>query len=290
MNDGETGFGIEVENEIIFKGYIHEKIEDGFCANEGCDHRISYNGRMYEFSDLLGKYLEKDSDYELKEILPDIKMKYRELKKKWWKYRAYSGCEWEFRITLDTKLCIAVYLDTIPIGVEKSKVLWISSGEENIRIRKKELQTKRDKLGKNWDSNTHKVLQTIFKDVPVKDIVGYPDRLGKGTQGCIQLYNYMKGGLYNPIDELNSEMIINEILEISAKDEDKVKQCINSERCGWLYNEYCNGTLKQLKKYVALNEVDGKFYIGRNGNHRVCLLRRVKADTIYAEVSVWVSR
>ncbi|WP_055665509.1 hypothetical protein [Desnuesiella massiliensis] len=281
-NNARVTDGIKVGSEIIFKGHIYEKVKDGFCANEGWSHVIIYKGNKYEFSDLLKLYLEKTDD-EWTEILPDIKMKHRKLGKRWWQFWKEVGFEWEFRINLDTKLWIEVYYETLPVGFEEPKLLWFS-GKAKVNERK------RKKLEENWNNDTHFVLDTVLKEVPVKDIVNYPDALGKGVSGCIQLYNYMKKGLYNPSDEWNGEMTINDVLETSAKYEEQVKECINSERCGWLYKQHCNGSLKELDDYVRLNEVDGKFYLGSNGNHRICLLKRIKSEKIYAKVSIWEKR
>lgn len=140
---------------------------------------------------------------------------------------------------------------------------------------------------KQWDINHYKKIGEEFKNVPVSKIVGFPHTLGKGMNGCIQLLNYSKRGLYNHYDEWNGEMLLTEVLEDSVKDKDKIKECINSDRCGWLFEKYKNGTLKDLSEYVELNEVEGKYYIGRNGNHRICLLKRINAELIYAKVYKW---
>lgn len=283
MNNLGSMDGIKVDNEIVFEGHIYEKVKEGFCANEGWSHVIVYKGDKYEFSDLLDLYLKKTNDGEWVEILLDIKMRHNDLDKKCWQFWKESGYEWEFRIDLDTKLWIEVYYETIPVGFEEPKLLWFS-GKAKVNA------MKRKKLEKNWDNKTHYALEPVLKEVPVKDIVNYPDMLGKGVGGCIQLYNYMEKCLYNPSDEWNGEMTLNDVLETSSEYEEQVKECINSERCGWLYKEHCNGSLKELDDYVRLNEVDGKFYLGSNGNHRICLLKRIKADKIYAKVNVWKKR
>lgn len=283
MSNIQVMDGTKVGNEIVFKGYIYEKIEDGFCTNEGWSHVIIYKGDRYEFDDLLHLYYKNNNDKEFVEILPDIKMKYNNLHKKWWQLWRKSGSEWEFRVNLDTKLWIEVYCEALPVDTEESKPLWFSGKAKVNELKRKKLETE-------WDHKTHYPLEPLFKEVPVKDIVNYPDMLGKGTSGCIQLYNYMKKGLYNPSDEWNGEMTLNDVLETSARYEEQVEECINSERCGWLYKQHCNGSLKKLDDYVRLDEVDGKFYLGSNGNHRVCLLKRIKADKIYAKVNVWKKR
>lgn len=273
----------KVVNEMVFEGYIYEKVKDGFCANEGCIHVIIYKGDKYEFNDLLDLYLKKNNSGEWAEILPDINMKYSDLDKKWWQFWKESGFEWKFRINSDTKLWIEVYYETLPIGTEKPKALWCSEKAKVNELKRKKLETE-------WDNKTHYPLESVFKEVPVEDIVNYPDMLGKGVSGCIQLYNYMKKGLYNPSDEWNGEMTLNDVLETSAKYEEQVKECIDSKWCGWIYKQHCKGSLKELNHYVKLDEVDGKFYLGGMGNHRVCLLKRIKADKIYAKVSIWKSK
>ncbi len=283
IDNMEIMVGEKVGDEIVFKGHVYDKVKDGFCANEGWSHVIIYKGHKYKFSDLLDLYYKKADDGEVVEILPDIKMEQNKLDKKWFQLGRNNGFEWEFRINLNTKLSIEIYYEPLPIDMEKPKILWISG-------KARENDEKGKKLKIHWNNDTHFFSESVLKEIPVKDMVNYPDMLGKGVNGCVQLYNYMQKGLYIPMDESNGEFTLNDVLTNSANYEEQIDECMNSEYCGYLYKKYNNGSLKELDDHVRLNEVDGKFYLGSNGYHRICLLKRIKADRIYAKVDVWKKR
>lgn len=66
-------------NEKYFNGYLHEKIEDGFCANEGFVPRLVYKGEDIDFSRILKLY---KMNGKWQEILPNIFYKHKRLEKK----------------------------------------------------------------------------------------------------------------------------------------------------------------------------------------------------------------
>lgn len=202
------------------------------------------------------------------------------MEKKFWEFWKNNGFEWEVKIKDDPKVWIEVYFDEVLVGTKSPELKWAS--DKAVKAREKEKKYKNQ-----WNIDHYKLVGEDFEYVPVSKIVGFPDALGKGMSGCIQLANYCRRGLYNDYDEWNGEMLLTEVLEDSAKDKKKIMECINSDRCGWLYQKYKDGTLKDLSEYVKLNEVDGKYYIGGSGNHRVCLLKRIDADLIYSKVYKW---
>lgn len=263
--------------EKYFKGCLHEKIKDGFCANEGHALGLIYKGEAFDSNRILELY-KWSGDWE--EILPNVFYKHIKLEKKFWEFWKNEGFEWEIKIIDDPKVWIEVYYDEVPVGTKTPELKWASDKAMKVRAKEK-------KYKELWDIDDYKHVGEDFEYVPVSEIVGFPNLLGKGMSGCIQLANYSKRGLYADHDEWNGEMILAEVLEDSAKDTEKVKECIESNRCGWLYQRYLDGTLKDLGEYVKLNEVDGKYYIGGNGKHRICLLKRINAEIIYAKVYKW---
>lgn len=266
--------------EKIFKGCYYIKSKDKYSDNQGYSLRLIYKGEEFNLDKILKLY-NFSGDWE--EILPNIFYRHIEVKKKFWEFWKNERFEWAVKILDNSKIWIEVYYEYTIDNADNPKLEW--SSDKAIKVREKERKYKRQ-----WNVKNYKCIGEDFEFVPIEKITGFPNALGKGVSGCIQLNNYRKRGLYLNNDEWNGEMILAEVLEASAKNLQMVKECTKSNRCGWLYKRYVDGTLDKMDDYVIINKVDENYHIGSNGNHRICLLKRINAKFIYAKVYRWVKK
>jgi len=267
-----------LQEEICFMGEVKQRLKSGICISEGINPYLIHESYRYEFADIVNIYSKNGFDEEWKVVLPDVEFRYKYLKLKWWEFRSFKGYSWEIRVKANTDYLIEVYYQALENG--EINLQWMS--QKALRKKEKEGTDKID-----WINNYKVVLNNVDMDVEVDKIIGYPHSLGKGISKCVQLAKYFDMGLYDPADDYNKDFTLNEVLTISAEDPIAVKECINAEHCGWFYRCFLEGTLHEITEKVKLNKVDGNYYIGGSGNHRICLLKRIKADTIRADVTIW---
>lgn len=246
---------------------------------------IAYRGKCYFFEDLDELYYSKLSNDDKRKILEHISMEKFKYKKE---KDGQIFCKLYVNLNSNIPIEILEYEQTFSYnphhkqlsilqGDLKCNSIWMSE-------RQKLLQSTNPNL-----SEKYKIKREYFGDFNPKDIAQYPNYLGKGMEECVQLKRYYDMGLYNPSSsDYESEKIIMEILLETSKDECAVQECIKSPYCGGFYEKLQSGTLNEITERIEVSEIEGKIFPNGNGNHRLCLLKRLNSEEkIKANITVY---
>lgn len=255
------------EGTARFSGYI---TEDGYLPA-----LIIYGTKCYTLAEIITR------------DLPYVKYASQIVEYPWYQRLARPQKDlqqWSLTVPNTPDIYIGVYFSNPgPFPMPRSNPHWESPAPPGTRA-----YYQRRIVSIRWMFNGYEpVGQPQIKKVPLSAIDGYPRVMSKGISGCIQQRLYAEDKFWDPANPEDSPMLLEQLLEQSARDKNAIQACIASDHCGRLYQAYTNGTLDWTSRPVELIELDGTYYYDGDGSHRICLLKRIGAEEIEAKVTVY---